>query len=139
MLTKLSELVFAETLRRYVRSLPEGETGWLAGARDAEVGKALTLLHHRHAHPWTLAELAKQTGVSRTVLVERFQHFLGEAPMTYLTRWRLRLAARALSATQQTVAQIASDTGYESEASFNRAFKREHGMPPAAYRRSVSR
>jgi AraC-like DNA-binding protein len=138
MLTKLSELVFAETLRRYVRGLPEGETGWLAGARDAEVGKALTLLHHRHAHPWTLAELAKQAGVSRTVLVERFQHFLGEAPMTYLMRWRLRLAARSLTATQHSVAHIASETGYESEASFNRAFKREYGVPPAKYRREAS-
>ncbi len=96
MLTKLSEAVFAETLRRYVRQLPEGQTGWLAGARDAGVGKALTLLHHRPAHPWTVAELARETGLSRTVLSERFRHFLEEPPMAYLTRWRLRLGARAL-------------------------------------------
>jgi AraC-like DNA-binding protein len=135
MLTKLSELVFAETLRRYVRELPAGETGWLAGARDADVGKALTVLHRRHAHPWTLAELAKEVGVSRTVLVERFQHFLGEAPMTYLTRWRLGLGARALTSTSRSVAEIANEVGYESEASFSRAFKREYGSPPARYRR----
>jgi AraC-like DNA-binding protein len=131
MLTKLSEAVFAETLRRYVRELPEGQTGWLAGARDVEIGKALTLLHH----PWTVADLARETGLSRTVLSERFRHFLGEPPMTYLTRWRLRLGARALTATSHSVAQIASDVGYESEAAFNRAFKREYGLPPARYRR----
>ena len=135
MLAKLSEVVFAETLRRYVRQLPEGETGWLAGARDAGVGKALTLLHHRHAHPWTVAELAREAGLSRTVLSERFRHFLGEPPMAYLTRWRLRLGARALTATSQGVAQIASEVGYESEAAFNRAFKREFGLPPARYRK----
>jgi AraC-like DNA-binding protein len=135
MLAKLSEAVFAETLRRYVRELPEGQTGWLAGARDAEVGKALTLLHHRHAHPWTVAELGRETGLSRTVLSERFRHFLGEPPMAYLTQWRLRLGARALTATNRGVAQIASEVGYESEAAFNRAFKREYGLPPARYRR----
>ena len=134
-LTKLSEVAFAETLRRYARGLPEGETGWLAAARDPEVGKALTRLHHRHAHPWTVAELAREVGLSRTVLAERFRHFLGEPPMTYLTRWRLRLAARALASTSQSVAQIAADVGYESEAAFNRAFKREYGLPPARYRK----
>lgn len=135
MLTKLSEVVFAETLRRYVRALPEGHTGWLAGARDLEVGKALTLIHHRHAHPWTVAELAREAGLSRTVLAERFRHFLGEPPMAYLTRWRLRLGARDLTATNRSVAEIASTVGYESEAAFNRAFKREYGLPPARYRR----
>jgi AraC-like DNA-binding protein len=135
MLAKLSEVFFAEALRRYVRELPEGQTGWLAGARDAAVGKALTLLHHRPADAWTVAELARQTGSSRTVLSERFRHFLGEPPMAYLTRWRLQLGARALTATSRSVAQIASEVGYESEAAFNRAFKREHGLPPARYRR----
>jgi AraC-like DNA-binding protein len=135
MLTKLSEVLFAETLRRYVRGLPEGQTGWLAGARDAEVGKALTLMHQRHAHPWTVAELARDVGLSRTVLSERFRHFLGDSPMAYLMRWRLQLGARALGATSHSVAQIASEVGYESEAAFNRAFKREYGLPPATYRR----
>ena len=135
MVTKLSEVVFAETLRRYVRGLPEGQTGWLAGARDVEVGKALTLLHNRPAHPWTVAELAREAGLSRTVLSERFRHFLGESPMAYLTRWRLRLGARALTASSHSVAQIASQAGYESEAAFSRAFKREYGLPPARYRK----
>lgn len=135
MLTKLSEAVFVETLRRYVRDLPDGHTGWLAGARDAAVGKALTLLHRRHMDPWTVARLAREVGLSRTVLAERFRHFIGEAPMAYLTRWRLLLGSRALTTTSRSVAQIASEAGYESEAAFNRAFKREYGLPPARYRR----
>jgi AraC-like DNA-binding protein len=135
MLTKLSEVFFAETLRRYQRDLPPGETGWLAGARDPGVGKALMLIHHRQDHPWTIQELAREVGVSRTVLSERFRHFLGEPPMAYLTRWRLQLGARALTATSHNVAQVASDVGYESEAAFNRAFKRAYGLPPARYRR----
>lgn len=134
-LTKLSEVLFAETLRRYAGQLPPDETGWFAAARDAEVGRALTLLHHRHAYAWTLAELARETGMSRTVLSERFRHFLGEPPISYLTRWRLRLGARALASTSHSVAQIAVESGYESEASFNRAFKREFGVPPARYRK----
>ena len=138
MVTKLSEVVFAETLRRFVNQLPEGQTGWLAGARDGEVGKALTLLHLRPAHPWTVAELAREAGVSRTVLAERFRHFLGEAPMAYLTQWRLRLGARALVTTNRGVAQIAIEVGYESESAFNRAFKRAYGLPPARYRRDKS-
>jgi AraC-like DNA-binding protein len=138
-LARLSEAVLAETLRRYIRGLPDHQTGWLAGARDPTVGNALTLLHRRYAHPWTIATLAREVGLSRTVLAERFRHFLGEPPMTYLTRWRLRLGARALATTSHSVAQIAGDVGYESEASFNRAFKREYGLPPATYRRSKGR
>jgi len=132
---KLSEVLFCETLRRYGRDLPRDQTGWLAGARDPEIGKALAALHRRPAYPWTLAELAHQAGLSRTVLAERFRHFLGEPPMAYLTGWRLRLGARALTTTSQSVAQIALDTGYESEAAFNRAFKREYDLPPARYRK----
>ena len=136
MLTKLSEVVFAETLRRYARELPETQTGWLAGVRDAEIGKALTLLHHRPGHRWTVVDLARETGLSRTVLTDRFRQLVGEPPMMYLTRWRLRLGARALTTTARSVAEIAGDVGYESEATFNRAFKREFGVPPARYRRT---
>lgn len=135
MLAKLSEVVFAETLRRYARASPEAQRGWLAAARDPEVGKALTLIHNRYAHPWTLAELGREIGLSRTVLSERFRHFLGEPPMAYLTRWRLLLGARGLTGTTRSVAEIASEVGYESEATFNRAFKRQFGKPPARYRR----
>lgn len=134
-LAKLSEVFFAEAVRRYQRQLPPDETGWLAGAREPAVGRALALIHHRYQHPWTVPELAREVGVSRTVLSQRFSHYLGESPMAYLTRWRLRLGARALGASDRSVAEIANEVGYESEAAFNRAFKREHGTPPARFRR----
>jgi AraC-like DNA-binding protein len=135
MLAKLSEALFVDTLRRYVASLPEEETGWLSGSRDPVVGKSLGLMHRRVDHPWTIADLAKEVGLSRSALVERFTRYLSEPPMTYLTRWRLQLAARSLTKTPKGVAEIASEVGYESEAAFNRAFKREFGLPPARYRR----
>jgi transcriptional regulator GlxA family with amidase domain len=134
MLAKLSEALFVDTLRRYVASLPEQQIGWLSAARDPIVGKSLGLLHSRIAHPWTIAELAEEVGVSRSALVERFTRYLAEPPMTYLTRWRLELAARSLERTSRGVADIAADVGYESEAAFNRAFKREFGQPPGRYR-----
>ncbi|HEX5000499.1 MAG TPA: AraC family transcriptional regulator [Terriglobia bacterium] len=135
MLAKLSEALFVDTLRRYIASLPKRETGWLAGASDPAVGKSLTLLHHHAQRPWTIAQLAREVGLSRSAFVERFTRFLSEPPMAYLMRWRLQLAARALKATSRGVAEIAADVGYESEAAFNRAFKREFGQPPARYRR----
>jgi AraC-like DNA-binding protein len=134
MLAKLSEALFVDTLRRYVAVLPEQQTGWLAGTRDPIVGRSLRLLHSRVAHPWTIADLADKVGISRSALVERFTRYLSEPPMTYLTRWRLQLAARSLEKTSRGVAEIAADVGYESEAAFNRAFKREFGLPPGRYR-----
>jgi AraC-like DNA-binding protein len=134
MLAKLSEALFVDTLRRYIAGLPEQQTGWLAGTRDPIVGKSLGLLHSRIAHPWTIADLADEVGISRSALVERFTRYLSEPPMTYLTRWRLQLAARSLEKTSRGVAEIAADIGYDSEAAFNRAFKREFGQPPGRYR-----
>ena len=133
-LAKLSEALFVETLRRYVASLAENHTGWLAGARDPQVGKALAMMHRHPARPWTIADLASEAGISRSVLAERFRHYLGEPPMTYLTHWRLQLGAQMLSSTSYSVAQIASEVGYESEPAFNRAFKRDFGNPPARFR-----
>jgi len=133
-LAKLSEVLFVETLRAYVSSLQPGETGWLAGARDSEVGKALALIHRKPDEPWTLASIAKEAGLSRSVLAERFRHYLGESPIAYLTRWRLQLGAQRLTSTSHSVAQIAAEVGYESEAAFNRAFKREFQLPPARFR-----
>jgi len=134
-LAKLSEVLFVETLRRYISQLPRAQTGWLAGVRDPEVGKALALLHRKPADPWTIAALAKEVGMSRSVLAERFRRYLSEAPMAYLTRWRIQLGAQMLTSTSSSVAQVAAEVGYESEPSFNRAFKREFGLPPARFRR----
>jgi transcriptional regulator GlxA family with amidase domain len=135
MLAKLSEALFVETLRRYVAGLADQATGWLAGARDTVVGKSLALLHRRPDHAWTIAELAKDVGVSRSALVERFTRYLSDPPMAYLIGWRLRLAAQALTSSSKGIADIAAAVGYESEAAFNRAFKRAFGVPPARYRR----
>ena len=135
MLAKLSEALFVDTLRRYVTGLPDQTTGWLAGARDPVVGRSLALLHRRTNHPWTIHELAAEVGVSRSALVARFRRYLSDSPIAYLTGWRLRLAAEALTSSPRGVADIAAAVGYESEAAFNRAFKRTFGLPPARYRR----
>jgi AraC-like DNA-binding protein len=133
-LAKLSEVLFVETLRAYIAHLPPDQTGWLAGARDVEVGKTLALMHRNPAHPWTIASLAKEAGVSRSTLAERFRHYLNESPMAYLTRWRLQLGAQMLASSSHSVAQIAPEVGYDSEAAFNRAFKRQFTVPPARFR-----
>jgi transcriptional regulator GlxA family with amidase domain len=126
--------LFVETLRRYIAGLPPAQTGWLAGVRDPDVGKALALLHREPAQPWTIASLANEVGLSRSVLAERFRHYLSETPIGYLTRWRMHLAAQLLKSTSKSVAEVAGDVGYESEPSFNRAFKRALGLPPARFR-----
>jgi AraC-like DNA-binding protein len=133
-LAKLSEVLFVETLRRYMAELPPEQTGWLAGARDPEIGKALALMHRDPARPWTIADLAREVGLSRSVLAERFRHYLGEPAISYLTRWRLQLGAQILRASSRSVAEVAAEVGYESEAAFNRAFKREYLVPPARFR-----
>jgi AraC-like DNA-binding protein len=138
LLSKMAEALFIETLRRYMEQLPPEQTGWLAGARDPLVGAALALLHRKPAHHWTIGELAIEAGASRSVLTERFTRLIGLPPLAYLMRWRLQLAARMLQITQQTVLQVAGAVGYESEAAFNRAFKREFGLPPAQYRKALT-
>jgi AraC-like DNA-binding protein len=135
-LAKLSEVLFIETLRRFIQNLPDEQKGWLAGARDPVIGEALALLHKNPSHPWTIENLAHHVGVSRTRFAERFRHFLGEPPMTYLARWRLKLAADILMSSDASVSEIAAEVGYASEAAFNRVFKRELGCPPAHFRRS---
>jgi AraC-like DNA-binding protein len=132
---KLSEVLFVETLRRYISSLPPDQVGWLAGARDPVIGQALVLLHKDPAHGWTISNLAKRVGLSRTVLAQRFRHFLGEPPMAYLSRWRLKLGAELLRSTEQSVSEVSAAVGYGSAAAFNRAFKREFDCPPAQFRR----
>ncbi len=135
-LAKLSEVLFVETLRRFIQELPDRQKGWLAGARDPVIGEALALMHKDPAHAWTIANLAHRVGVSRTRFAERFRHFLCEPPMAYLARWRLKLAAEKLVSSDANVGEIAAEVGYASEAAFNRVFKREFGCPPAQFRRS---
>jgi AraC-like DNA-binding protein len=135
-LAKLAELMLVEAMRRYAENLPPEGRGWLAGLRDAHVGRALALLHADPARAWSVEELAHAAALSRSALAERFTTLVGESPMQYLTRWRLALAARMLRSGNEAVARIAERSGYESEAAFTRAFKREFGLPPAGWRKA---
>jgi AraC-like DNA-binding protein len=134
-LAHLAEALFADVLRRYLASLPDGRTGWLAGARDPAISRALGALHRSPTRAWTVESLAREAGISRSALTERFAKYLGVSPMSYLTDWRLELGAEALRTTSRSVQSIAIEVGYESEAAFNRAFKRRFDQPPARYRR----
>ncbi len=135
-LAKLSELLFVEAIRRYGESMPADQTGWLAGLRDRFVGKALTLMHQSPGEAWTVDELASKVGLSRSALAQRFTELIGQPPMQYLTRWRLTVAAQRLRVDGENLATVAEQIGYDSEAAFNRAFKREFGMPPATWRKT---
>ncbi len=136
LLERLSEMMFVDAVRRHVETMPERSSGWLAGFRDRFVGRALAMLHEKPAADWTMDDLSKQVGLSRSALHERFVALIGQPPMHYLANWRMQLAARLLRETQESVAAIALDVGYDSEAAFARAFKRVVGTPPAAWRRS---
>ncbi len=135
-LGKLSELLFVEAIRRCIDAMPATQAGWLAGVRDRFVGRALALMHAQPSYAWTVDELARKAGLSRSAMAQRFNDLIGQPPMQYLTRWRLQLAARELTTASKPLIAIASQVGYESEAAFNRAFKREFGMPPSSWRKS---
>jgi AraC-like DNA-binding protein len=134
-LAKLAEVLFIEVLRLYMNEQGEGRTGWLAGVGDRIVGAALNELHQRPAHAWTLDELARTAGSSRSVLAERFQQLVGSSPMQYLTQWRMLLASNLLCRSNAPLASIAQEVGYQTDTAFSRAFRREFGAPPAAWRR----
>jgi AraC-like DNA-binding protein len=135
MLARMSEMMFVDAVRRYADHLPTESAGWLAGLRDRFIGRALGLIHEEPAQSWTIDELGRRVGLSRSALHERFVQLIGVPPMQYLAQWRMQVAARLLLETRATVAAIALDVGYESEAAFARAFKRLVGRPPAAWRR----
>lgn len=134
MLPRLTELMFIEILRKHMQVLPAHEVGWLAAFKDPVAGAALKSLHARPLDDWSVASLAREVGVSRTVLAQRFRHFLEQPPIRYLADWRLQLAAQQLKSTDLPVKSVADRIGYESEAAFSRAFKRRFGLPPAGWR-----
>jgi AraC-like DNA-binding protein len=138
-LAKLAELLFVEAVRCYVDAMPEDRKGWLAGLRDRFVARALALMHMKPAQDWTVEALADRVGISRSALAQRFTDLLGVPPMQYLAQWRLQLAAQQLRLTDRPLASVAEDIGYESEAAFNRAFKRAFGVPPATWRKGQAR
>ena len=134
-ITRLAELMFIEVVRRYLDDLPPGQIGWLAGLRDEVVGRALTLLHGRPGHPWTLADLAREVDSSRSSLAKRFALLVGQPPMQYLTQWRMQVAANLLTQSGAKVATIGVEVGYDSEAAFSRVFKKATGLAPGAWRK----
>jgi AraC-like DNA-binding protein len=137
MLGRLTELMFVEILRQYMLQLPADHSGWLAGLNDQHVGKALRLMHANPTRNWTVAQLAHEVAISRSALADRFTRLIGESPMRYLAGWRVQLAKQMLRENGTTIAEVAGRVGYESEAAFNRAFKRGAGSPPAAWRRGA--
>ncbi len=137
-LARLSELLFVEIVRRYVATLPPENVGWFAGLRDENIGRALQKLHDRPAHAWSLEELAKEVGMSRSTLAERFTHLVGVPPIQYLAQWRIQLAASLLRSSTASLAEVADRIGYGSEGALSRAFKRWVGVAPAVYRRGAS-
>jgi AraC-like DNA-binding protein len=138
LLAKLAELMFVEVVRKHIMQLPEDSRGWLSGLKHRHIGQALRLIHGQPARPWTLAELAEEVGLSRSVFADRFAHYVGISPMHYLARWRMQLATRRLAAPGVSIAQVGVEVGYESEAAFNRAFKKYVGMPPGSWRKGKS-
>jgi len=138
LLARLAEVMFVEVVRQYITHLPEDSKGWLSGLKHRQVGHALRLIHGQPRKPWTLAELASEVGLSRSVLADRFAHYVGVTPMHYLGRWRMQLAIRHLSTPGISVAQAGAEVGYESEAAFNRAFKKYVGVPPGSWRKGKS-
>lgn len=138
MLGRLTELMFVEILRQYMQQLPADQTGWLSGLNDPCVGKTLRLMHMEPARNWTVDELAREAAVSRSVLAQRFTELVGDSPMRYLTSWRIQLAKQMLRDGKCGMNEIATKVGYESEAAFNRAFKRLTGSPPASWRRKIA-
>jgi len=139
MLPRLTELMFLEILRKYVKGLSADEVGWFAAFNDSVAGSALKCLHAAPLQDWNVESLAREVGVSRTVLAERFRHYLDQPPMQYLTHWRLQLAAQHLKKGRLPMKAIADEVGYESEASFSRAFKRHFGLPPGDWRKRQAR
>jgi AraC-like DNA-binding protein len=131
---RLHELIFVEVMRLYVERTAPEQTGWLAALADPIVGRALLHVHRAPGHDWTVASLAARAGTSRSILDDRFRKLLGRAPMRYVAEWRLQLAAHLLRTTALGLAEIGGRVGYESEAAFNRAFRRQMGSPPARWR-----
>ncbi len=132
--TRLTELMYIEVLRRYMQGLPERSKGWLAALRDHEVGRALRLMHGQPANKWNVEQLAAEVGVSRSAFARRFTDLTGESPMRYLTGWRMQLAKKMLQQPDLSLSMVAEKIGYDSNIAFSKAFKRFNGIPPGNWR-----
>jgi AraC-like DNA-binding protein len=134
-ITRLIDVLFVEAVRAWLKDQPEGSAGWLGALRDPSIGTALGLIHQAPEKQWTVPALAAQVGMSRSPFAARFTALVGQAPMSYLKRWRLQLAARLLQNQTLALSSIAEQVGYESTPAFSRVFKREFGVAPGQYRR----
>jgi AraC-like DNA-binding protein len=133
---RLIDLLLIAAIRRWAQAQPDSAPpSWLTALRDPVIGHVLALVHDRPADPWTLEKLAREVHISRATLARRFTDAVGTPPLTYLSNWRMQLAAQRLKHTTETVESIAHDVGYTSEYAFNRAFARHRGQPPGRYRR----
>jgi AraC-like DNA-binding protein len=133
-INRLGDILFMECLRDHVASLPERSGNWLSALKDRALSTALSSMHSQPAYNWTVPELAQQACLSRSAFADRFTQTLGEPPLTYLTRHRMRLAARQLGGSTLQVSKVADLVGYASEAAFSQAFKREFGVSPTTWR-----
>jgi len=134
---RLVDLLFAEAVKQHADNLPSGEGGWFAALRDPAISRALALIHERYAEDWTADLLAREAGMSRSAFADRFTDLMAEPPMRYCARWRMQVAANLLRDEQQNIANVAYHVGFNSEAAFSRAFKREYGAPPATWRKQL--
>ncbi len=137
-ITRFSDILVVQAIRHWLNTDPHAQTGWLGALQDPQVGRALAIIHRDPTHPWTVESLAAAVGVSRSGLAARFADLVGETPMTYLRHWRFEVARNWLRDTDQTMAEIAEQLGYESEASFSRAFKKATGQTPGSVRREAA-
>jgi AraC-like DNA-binding protein len=133
--SRLTDIIFVQALRAWMDDGPSAAIPWLRAIRDRRIGVALDRLHQSPEHPWTIASLAAEAGMSRSPFAARFKALVGEPPLTYLTRWRMLTASTWLRTSDLSVAAIADRIGYHSEAAFTKAFKRQFAMSPAVFRR----
>jgi AraC-like DNA-binding protein len=133
---RLTDILFVQVLRSWLQRATNLDGTWLGALRDPQVGKALSMLHAKPSHPWTIQELASQVGLSRSPFAARFVRQVGASPMAYLTRLRMKQAADLLRSQPLSLLEAALACGYQSEAAFSKAFRREFGVPPGQYRRA---
>lgn len=131
---RLADILVVQVVRSWLESQTP-DRGWVAGLRDPLLGQALAAFHAEPGAPWTLASLAAEAGMSRSAFAARFTDLLGEPPMAYVTAWRMDVAARLVRERALPLSRVAERVGYQSEAAFNRAFRRSHGMTPGAFAR----
>lgn len=134
--TRLSDILVIQAIRHWITTDPAATTGWLGALGDPEIGHSIAMVHREPERTWTVAEMATGVAMSRSSFAARFTELVGEAPMQYVTNWRMHLAVDLLSEEGLTVAAVAERLGYTGEASFARAFKRVVGRAPGAVRSS---